>query len=325
MAAPVALDAMGGDHAPRETVAGALLAHAEGVPVVLVGDEARLREELAAQGGELPIVHAPEVIEMHAHATEVRRRRQASINVTMRLVKEGEAEAAVSMGHSGATMASALFTLGRVRGIERPAILAEIPSQAPSGRVHLIDAGANADVRPAHLVQFARMGAAYAERMSGLARPRVGLLSIGEEPTKGNQLVLEAHPLLAEAGLNFVGNVEGRDVLADVADVVVTDGFTGNVVLKLAEGEAKILFGWIKEALASSPRAKLGALLVKDALKALAARMDPAEYGAMPLLGVRGPAFIGHGASDRRAVKNALARAHKMATSGLVEALAAVE
>ncbi|WP_456410334.1 phosphate acyltransferase PlsX [Oceanithermus sp.] len=325
MTAPVALDAMGGDNAPRETVAGALLARAEGVPVVLVGDEARLREELAAQGGELPIVHAPEVIEMRAHATEVRRRRQASINVAMRMVKEGEAEAAVSMGHSGATMASALFTLGRVRGIERPAILAEIPSQAPSGRVHLIDAGANADVRPAHLLQFARMGAAYAERMSGVTRPRVGLLSIGEEPTKGNQLVLEAHPMLAEAGLNFVGNVEGRDVLADVADVVVTDGFTGNVVLKLAEGEARILFGWVKEALTSSLRAKLGALLVKDPLKALAARMDPAEYGAMPLLGVRGPAFIGHGASDRRAVKNALVRAHKMAVSGLVEALAAVE
>jgi len=325
MSAPVALDAMGGDHAPRETVAGALLAHAEGVPVVLVGDEARLRQELAAQGGELPIVHAPEVIEMDAHATEVRRRRQASINVAMRLVKEGEAEAAVSMGHSGATMASALFTLGRVRGIERPAILAEIPSRAPSGRVHLIDAGANADVRPAHLAQFARMGAAYAERMSGVTRPRVGLLSIGEEPTKGNQLVLEAHPLLAEAGLNFVGNVEGRDVLADAADVVVTDGFTGNVVLKLAEGEARILFGWIKEALSSSLKARLGALLVKDALKALAARMDPAEYGAMPLLGVQGPAFIGHGASDRRAVKNALVRAHKMAASGLVEALAAVE
>lgn len=321
MSRPVALDGMGGDRAPRETVAGALQAAAAGVPVVLVGDEARLREELAAQGGELPIVHAPEVIDMHAAATEVRRRRQASINVAMRLVKEGEAEAAVSMGHSGATMASALFTLGRAPGIERPAILAELPSQAPSGRVHLIDAGANADIRPQHLVQFARMGAVYAERMSAVARPRVGLLSIGEESTKGNQLVLEAHPLLASSGLHFVGNVEGRDVLADAADVIVTDGFTGNVVLKLAEGEAKVLFAWIKEALADSLKARLGALLVKDALKRLAARMDPAEYGAMPLLGVRGPVFIGHGASDRRAVYNALVRAHRMARSGLVGAL----
>ena len=320
---PVALDAMGGDFAPRETVAGALLARKAGVAVVLVGDEARLREELAAQGGELPVVHAADVIGMHDQATEVRRRRQASINVAMRLVKEGEAGAAVSMGHSGATMAAALFTLGRVPGIERPAILAEIPSRAPSGRVHLIDAGANADVRPQHLVQFANMGAAYAERMSGVQRARVGLLSIGEEPGKGNQLVLETHPLLADSELDFVGNVEGRDVLADAADVVVTDGFTGNVVLKLAEGEARILFGWIKEALSGSLKAKLGALLVKDALRELAARMDPAEYGAMPLLGVRGPAFIGHGASDRRAVMNALLRARRMAASGLVEALGA--
>jgi len=325
MSKPVALDAMGGDYAPRETVAGALLAAAAGVPVVLVGNEERLRAELAEQGGDLPVVHASEVIDMHAAATEVRRRKQASINVAMRLVKEGEAEAAVSMGHSGATMAAALFTLGRLPGFERPAILAEIPSQAPSGRVHLIDAGANADVRPAHLEQFARLGAAYAQRMSGVRRPRVGLLSIGEEASKGNQLVLEAHPLLAASGLNFVGNVEGRDVLGDAADVIVTDGFTGNVVLKLAEGEARILFGWIKEALSSSLKARLGGLLVKDALKALAARMDPAEYGAMPLLGVRGPAFIGHGASDRRAVRNALLRAHKMAASGLVSALDGVE
>lgn len=325
MSRPVALDAMGGDYAPRETVAGALLAAKEGVPVVLVGNEEELRRELTDQGGDLPIVHAAEVIDMHAQATEVRRRRQSSINVAMRLVKEGEAEAAVSMGHSGATMAAALFTLGRIPGFERPAILAEIPSAAPSGRVHLIDAGANADVRPVHLEQFARLGAAYAERMSGVEDPRIGLLSIGEEASKGNQLVLEAHPLLKETGLNFIGNVEGRDLLADVADVVVTDGFTGNVVLKLAEGEARVLFGWIKEALTSSLKAKLGALLVKDALKSLAARMDPAEYGAMPLLGVRGPAFIGHGASDRRAVKNALLRAHKMAGSGLVDALSGVE
>lgn len=325
MSRPVALDAMGGDYAPRETVAGALLAAKEGVPVVLVGNEEELRRELTDQGGDLPIVHAAEVIDMHAQATEVRRRRQSSINVAMRLVKEGEAEAAVSMGHSGATMAAALFTLGRIPGFERPAILAEIPSAAPSGRVHLIDAGANADVRPVHLEQFARLGAAYAERMSGVEDPRIGLLSIGEEASKGNQLVLEAHPLLKETGLNFIGNVEGRDLLANVADVVVTDGFTGNVVLKLAEGEARVLFGWIKEALTSSLKAKLGALLVKDALKSLAARMDPAEYGAMPLLGVRGPAFIGHGASDRRAVKNALLRAHKMAGSGLVDALSGVE
>jgi len=320
---PVALDAMGGDYAPEETVAGALLAAREGVPVVLVGDPDRLSAELKAQGGELPIVPAREVIGMHESATEVRRKRDASINVAVRLVKDGKALAAVSMGHSGATMAAALFILGRVRGIERPAILAELPADTPSGKVHLIDAGANADVRPAHLAAFARMGAAYAERMSGVENPRVGLLSIGEEATKGNQLVLAAYPLVQKAVANFVGNVEGRDIMSGKADVVVTDGFTGNVVLKLAEGEAKTIFRWIKDALTRDLKAKLGALLVKDALKALAARMDPAEYGAMPLLGVQGAVFIGHGASDRRAVKNAILRAQKLAQSDFLHALTA--
>ncbi len=318
---PVALDAMGGDRAPAETVAGALLAAAAGVPVVLVGDEARLKEELARQGGELPVIPAGDVIGMHDAATEVRRRRDASINVAVRLVKEGEAEAAVSMGHSGATMAAALFLLGRIRGIERPAILAEIPADAPAGRFFLIDAGANADVRPGHLLTFARMGAAYARALAGLDQPRVGLLSIGEEPTKGNQLVLAAHPLLRRVP-GFVGNLEGNDLFSGKADVVVTDGFTGNVVLKLAEGEARTIFRWVRAALAASPKGRLGGLLVRDALKALAARMDPAEYGAMPLLGVRGAVFIGHGASDRRAVKNALVRAHRLAGSGLLDRLA---
>ncbi len=322
-ALPVALDAMGGDHAPEETVAGALLAAREGVPVVLVGDPDRLRAELKREGGELPVVPAREVIGMHDAATDVRRKRDASINVAVRLVKEGRARAAVSVGHSGATMAAALFLLGRVRGVERPAILAEIPADTATGRFFLIDAGANADVRPGHLLTFARMGAAYARALWGLDEPRVGLLSIGEEPTKGNQLVLAARPLLEKSGLRFVGNVEGRDLMEGKADVVVTDGFTGNVVLKLAEGEARTIFRWIKAALARDLRAKLGALLVKDALKALAARMDPAEYGAMPLLGVRGAVFIGHGASDRRAVKNAILRASRLADSGLLEALGA--
>ncbi len=320
---PLALDAMGGDFAPRETVAGALLAASEGVPVVLVGDEARLKEELERQGGTLPIVHAPEFISMAEHATEVRKKRQASIVVATRLVKEGEASAVVSMGHTGATMASALFVLGRVRGIERPALLAELPAHTPSGKVHVIDAGANADVKPRQLLQFATMGSAYAEHVYAIERPRVGLLSIGEEPTKGNRLVLEAHALLEKSDLNFVGNVEGRDIMNGKADVVVCDGFVGNVVLKLAEGEAKAIFRWLKEALEQSTKAKLGALLLKDALKRLVARLDPAEYGAMPLLGVKGPVFIGHGASDKKAVKNALLRAAAMARSDFMEALAA--
>ena len=320
---PVALDAMGGDHAPRETVAGALAAAREGVPVVLVGDPERLSAELQAQGGELPIVPAREVVGMHESATQVRRKRDASINVAVRLVKEQKAQAAVSMGHSGATMAAALFILGRVKGIERPAILAELPADTPSGKVHLIDAGANADVRPNHLADFARMGAAYAEHVNGVENPKVGLLSIGEEPTKGNQLVLAARPLVEKAVANFVGNVEGRDLMSGKADVVVTDGFTGNVALKLAEGEAKTIFRWVKEALSRDLKTKIGALLVRDALKALAARMDPAEYGAMPLLGVQGAVFIGHGASDRRAVKNAILRAARLAGSDFLHALTA--
>ncbi len=278
------------------TVLGALGAAREGVEVVLVGDEEALRAELARHGGSLPLVHAPDRILMEEHATEVRRRPQSSIMVAMGLLKRGEVQAVVSMGHTGAIMAAALFTLGRVKGVERPALLVEFPSQR--GRTFLLDGGANADCRPGFLLQFAAMGLAYAEA-SGLAMPKVGLLSIGEEEGKGNALVLEAYPLLKEAlGHRFYGNVEGRDIFLGTAEVVVTDGFTGNVVLKLAEGEAKVLLSWIKEALTSSPLARLGALLARGALRRVKERVDPAQYGAMPLLGVEGAVFIGHGSAD---------------------------
>jgi glycerol-3-phosphate acyltransferase PlsX len=313
----IALDAMGGDHAPEVTVQGALGAAREGVEVVLVGDEEALRAELARHGGSLPLVHAPDRILMEEHATEVRRRPQSSIMVAMGLLKRGEVQAVVSMGHTGATMAAALFTLGRVKGVERPALLVEFPSQR--GRTFLLDGGANADCRPGFLLQFAAMGLAYAEA-SGLAMPKVGLLSIGEEEGKGNALVLEAYPLLKEAlGERFYGNVEGRDIFLGTAEVVVTDGFTGNVVLKLAEGEAKVLLSWIKEALTSSPLARLGALLARGALRRVKERVDPAQYGAMPLLGVEGAVFIGHGSADALAVKNALLRAKALVEAGLME------
>ncbi len=313
----IALDAMGGDHAPGVTVLGALGAAREGVEVVLVGDEEALRAELARHGGSLPLVHAPDRILMEEHATEVRRRPQSSIMVAMGLLKRGEVQAVVSMGHTGATMAAALFTLGRVKGVERPALLVEFPSQR--GRTFLLDGGANADCRPGFLLQFAAMGLAYAEA-SGLAMPKVGLLSIGEEEGKGNALVLEAYPLLKEAlGERFYGNVEGRDIFLGTAEVVVTDGFTGNVVLKLAEGEAKVLLSWIKEALTSSPLARLGALLARGALRRVKERVDPAQYGAMPLLGVEGAVFIGHGSADALAVKNALLRAKALVEAGLME------
>lgn len=302
---PIALDAMGGDYMPKAAVEGALEAARQGVPVVLVGDQNALERELAGRGS-LEVHHAPDVIAMDEEATDVRRRKGSSIARAMQLVKAGEASACVSVGHSGATMAAALLFLGRVKGVERPAILAQIP--ADTGFVALLDVGANAECRPAHLQQFAVMGSLYAQTVMGKAAPKVGLVSIGEEAEKGNALTKAAHALLKETpGIDFYGNVEGRDLFKGTTDVMVTDGFTGNVMLKLAEGEAKVLFGWIRAALKQGGLAsKLGAALVKSALKKLAAKLDPAEYGAQPLLGVDGYAFIGHGSADAKAVTSAL-------------------
>jgi glycerol-3-phosphate acyltransferase PlsX len=311
---PIALDAMGGDHMPDAAVEGAVRAANEGERVLLVGDEGRLSPLLRAHGVALEIVHAPDVIGMEESASDVRRRRESSIAVATRLVKEQRAAAVVSMGHSGATMAAALLILGRLPGVERPAILANIPTKR--GFSALIDAGANADARPAWLQQFALMGSVYARAFYDTDRPTVGLMSIGEEEGKGNELTLSAHALLKNTpGLHFHGNVEGRDLLLGTTDVVVTDGFTGNVMLKLAEGEAKVLFGMVRDALQSSWRAKLGGLLVRPALRRVAALLDPGTYGAQPLLGVQGDAFIGHGSADARAVRNAIATARKMVQS----------
>jgi phosphate acyltransferase len=319
---PIALDAMGGDHMPEAAVDGALRAAAVGERVVLVGDEARLRAVLAQRGGDLPVVHAADVIGMDEGAGDVRRRKDASIVVATRLVKDGAAAAVVSMGHSGATMAAALLILGRLPGVDRPAILANVPTK--TGFTALIDAGANADCRPAWLQQFAIMGSVYARAFYDTDAPTVGLMSIGEEEGKGNELVLAAHALLKRTpGIAFHGNVEGRDLLAGTTDVVVADGFTGNVMLKLAEGEAKVLFGLVRDALRSSWRARLGGILARPALRGVAERLDPATYGAQPLLGVAGYAFIGHGSADARAVRNALATARRMIEAGVSERIAA--
>lgn len=306
---------------PAAAVDGALAAQRAGIDVVLVGNEPTLRAELQGRGADLPVVHAADVISMDDHAADVRRRQDASVVVASRMVKEGAASAVVSMGHSGATMASALLVLGRLKGVERPAILAAIPSR--SGYTALLDVGANADCKPTYLQQFGQMGSAYVKAVWGLAEPRVALMSIGEEPHKGNELTRAAHELLAATpGIRFVGNVEGRDLLAGDVDVIVTDGFTGNVMLKLAEGEARVLFGWVREALSSSLRAKLGGALARPALRAIAARMDPAEVGAQPLLGVNGYSFIGHGSSDARAVTSALRTAHTTLRAQAVERMA---
>lgn len=321
MELPVALDAMGGDRAPDAAVAGAVAAAESGVPVLLVGDGARLRPLLASHGADLPIEHAADAIRMDEHAAEVRRRRGSSVMVAATAVAAGRASALVSMGHSGATMAAALFVLGRLPGVERPAIVANVPVR--DGFSALLDVGANADCRPAMLQQFAVMGSLYARLVFGKTDPSVGLMSIGEEPGKGNELVRATHPLLRNtAEIRFHGNVEGRDLLAGTSDVVVTDGFTGNVILKLAEGEARTLFGWIKEALSADLRSRIGGLLVRPGLLRVAARLDPSTYGAQPLLGVGAPTFIGHGSSDVTSYRNALRFAHETAASGLVPRIA---
>jgi phosphate acyltransferase len=327
MSLPIALDAMGGDFAPAAMVEGAVRAAKEGIAVVLVGREEAITRELErveASWKNLPlsIVHASDVIGMADAATEVRRNKNLSINVAVNLVRYKKASAIVAQGHTGATLVSALFGLGRLAGVERPAIVSNFPNA--TGRVTLTDVGANADNRPEFLQGFALMGAAYSSAMQGIPNPSVGLLTIGEEEGKGNALVNETFDLLKTTpGIQFYGNVEGRDIFKGTVDVVVTDGFTGNVVLKAAEAEAKVLIGWIKEAIANgSWLVKLGALLVKPALRSVAAKLDPAEFGAQPLLGVKGLVFIGHGSSDAKAVYSALKTAQKAVDANLLEKVA---
>jgi phosphate acyltransferase len=322
----VALDGMGGDFAPQATVEGAVRAAAGGIEVALVGDAEALGAELNRLGGApggLRIVHAPDVIEMDAHAAaEARRRRESSIYVATELVKRGEAQAVVSMGNTGASMAVGLLVLGRVKGVERPALGAVLP--APSGPTLFLDVGANAEARPSHLVQFAQLGSAYMRTVYAIAEPRVGLLSIGEEATKGSSLIVETNEKMrADGRLNFIGNVEGRDVLAGTADVVVTDGFTGNVALKLMEGTVSMLFEQLRTVASQSLLAKAGGALLLPSLRGMRARFDYRQYGGVPLLGVDGGVFIGHGRSDAEAVANALRTAASAVDHGMLAALRA--
>jgi glycerol-3-phosphate acyltransferase PlsX len=320
----VALDGMGGDFAPQATVAGALRAAASGVEVALVGDSQVLGAELNRIGAvpeRLRIVHAPDVIEMDAPAaTEARRRRESSIYVATEMVQRGAAQAVVSMGNTGAAMAVGLLVLGRLKGVERPALGAVLP--APGGPTLVLDVGANADARPAHLVQFARLGSAYMHSVYGIAEPRIGLLSIGEEASKGSSLIVESNERLqAESGLRFSGNVEGRDLLAGTVDVVVTDGFTGNVAIKLMEGTVSMMFEQMRLVARQSLRARAGGALLLPALRGMRTRFDYRQYGGVPLLGVQGGVFIGHGRSDAEAVANAVRTAAAVMEQGLVEAL----
>ncbi|MSQ41459.1 MAG: phosphate acyltransferase PlsX [Dehalococcoidia bacterium] len=319
---------MGGDLAPAVTAEGAVIAAARGVEVALVGDAAALERECARLGGRpagVRIVHAADAIAMQEHAAlELRRRRESSIAVGLELVKRGEVEAFVSLGNTGAVLALALVVLGRLAGVERPALAALLPS--PAGPRLLLDAGANAEARPSHLVQFARLGAAYMRAVAGVADPGVRLLNIGEEPSKGSSLTLEVHAALAASSLRFLGNVEGRELATTDADVIVTDGFTGNVALKTIEGIVSLLSGEVRRAAMASLRGRAGGLLLRPSLRRLQRQLDYRQVGGVPLLGVDGIVIVGHGRSDGEAVANAVEAAARAAQQRMVAALtAAVE
>jgi glycerol-3-phosphate acyltransferase PlsX len=311
---------MGGDKAPDEIVAGARRAAEAGLPVVLVGDPGRVGDTAG-----LELIEAYEVIEMHDDpAKAVRTKKDSSLLRAAEAVRDGRACAMVSAGNTGATMASALFRMGRIRGVNRPAIATPIPVPGSTPTV-LLDAGANADCSAAWLVQFAQMGAAFARQRFGIANPRVGLLSIGEEPGKGNPLTKETHELLAAGAagpsVDFIGNVEGRDVMTDGVDVVVTDGFTGNVVLKTLEGAMKFAFNAVLSALSANEQARAASDVLLPALLPLAAELDPDTYGGAMLLGVDGVCIISHGSSSAQAIFNAVSVAHHAAAEDLVGAL----
>ena len=311
----IAVDAMGGDRGPGEIVAGALEAQGDGLTPVLFGPAG-----LDAQGLELH--EAPDVIEMHEKPAEaVRGKPQSSLVAAVRAVAEGTADAVVSAGNTGAVLAAGLLELRRLPGVLRPAIAVPIPARR--GPSVLIDAGANADARPEHLLQFATMGAVFAEEILDVANPQVRLLSIGEEREKGNQLTLEAHELLAASDLNFVGNCEGRDLLEGAADVVVTDGFTGNVALKLLEGTIRSLLDALRAEISATAPGKLGGLLIRPAARRLRHRLDPDTYGGAYLLGLRGLAVVAHGNSSRTAIASAVRLAARGVEHDVVGTLAA--
>lgn len=321
----IAIDAMGGDYAPLEIIKGTLQAAGSfpQLQLILVGRQADIKTYLPEKlPANISLYEAGEVIEMNEHpAGAVRKKKDSSIVVGTRLVKEQQADAIVSAGSTGAQMAAALLGLGRIKGIERPAIATVLPTL--TGGKLILDVGANPDADPAHLLQYAIMGSIYAEKIMGIDRPKVALLNIGSEEGKGNELTQKAYPLLQEAQLNFGGNIEGRDVPYGKADVIVCDGFVGNVVLKTAEGLAGVIFELIKEKISATPVRKLGALAVKPGLKEIAKMMDYAEYGGAPLLGVNGISIICHGSSKQKAIFNAIRVAESCVNSGFTKLIAA--
>ena len=334
----IALDAMGGDNAPREIVVGAVES-AAGLPnvkILLVGQLSAIQSELdslskdlkrdaqaAIESGSLEIVHAPDKVEMDESPVDaVRKKKDCSINVAMRLVKEGRADAFVSAGNSGAVATSAIFNLGRIPGVMRPAIAAVLPTRIPRRPILVLDAGANMDCHPDWLTQFAIMGNAYSKAVIGRTTPKVGLVSIGTEDCKGNEMTKQTFPLLKEVrDMNFVGNIEGHDLFKGQMDVAVCDGFVGNVLLKTTESIAKAMSYWLKRECFRGPWRVLGALLLKGAFRALKSQMDPEVYGGAPLLGVPGNVIITHGSSTHKAIYYAVKAGVAAATndvSGLI-------
>jgi glycerol-3-phosphate acyltransferase PlsX len=322
----IAVDAMGGDHAPREIVRGAIdYAAASADEVILVGDVPRLEREIVAYGNaksaNIRLLDAPEVIGMGEHpATALRSKRRASIVVATNLVRQGEADAVVSAGSTGATMAAAVFRLGRIDGIDRPALPAHMIT--PTGPVMLLDVGANVDSDAENLVQFAAMGAIFAEQVLHVANPRIGLLNIGEESEKGHAMAREAYEKLSDADLNFVGNVEAHDAIAHRADVVVCDGFVGNVVIKFFEGITSFIFRALREDLQQGPIAPLALLALKPGFDRMKARFDYEGYGGAPLLGVKGVSIVTHGRAKARMIENAIRVASESATAGVPDLIA---
>jgi glycerol-3-phosphate acyltransferase PlsX len=320
----IALDAMGGDYAPGAIVEGAVTAARQlGVRVVLVGQTEAIERELerlAPRPDSITIIDAPQVIEMdEPPAPAARQKKQSSIVVGLRMLKQREADAFVSAGNTGAVMAGAIMHVGRVRGIERPSLVGLLPF---AGKLTaFLDVGANADARPEYLLQWAQMAAVYMEHVWKVEKPSVALLNIGEEESKGSAVVQEAYELLEASGLNFIGNVEGRDVPLGGADIIVTDGFTGNVVVKTMEGTADLIMNELRNAITSRPWYAAAGLVLTPAFSALRKKFDYREYGAGPLLGVNGLVFIGHGRSDAWAISSALKMAREAAQSGMLDAI----
>lgn len=320
----IAVDAMGGDHAPRAEVEGAIAAARElDLRVLLTGQETVLRRELTRHGSlrklSVEVVHAADVITMDDSPSQAfRKKRDSSIHVAARLVRKGQADGMVSAGNTGAVMATARFTLGTLPSVDRPALAAPFPTSR-GGVAVLLDVGANVDSRAEHLEQFAVMGEVYYRVIFGTRRPRVALLSIGEEESKGNELTREVFALLKHSPLNFVGNVEGRDVFAGNVDVIVCDGFIGNVALKISEGLVEHIVGMLKEALRSSLTSQVGYVLSRRAYQEFKKKTDYSEYGGAPLLGVKGVTIVCHGRSNANAIKNAIRVAAELVRSSANE------